>query len=355
MPTVPFHREQSDIELIDLTENVVASVANRPLKRLWESTLHNKEVWEEWLADPVLENSLQINADLNMTGDIGVGGNATFGGYGDFGDYIDADGHIRSRSYIQADGNLTVFGESTFKTGFSSEDNGDIITPGEQYTFTEGNSGAGGNYGLFLQTTGGDAGGLLVKTGDDNNDEFGFSLYNHNDDPVFEITGTEGDTTLGPQAQLFKYDSGGVKYQILDNDAKISRAVYNDLAEFMPKNEDVEPGDVLIWEDGGVKACREGSDERVMGVYSDSYGIYIGGNNVSEEENLKDFAPQGLCGRVQVKAVGPIEELDLLESSNTKGYARKSEEKSPGTVIGKALENLAAGEKKRIWMFIQNC
>jgi len=355
MPNQPFHRDISNIELIDLTENVVASVANRPLQRLWESTVHNKEVWEEWLADPVLENDLQINGALSMTGDLNVDGNSVFGGYGEFTEYITAGGHIRSNSYIQADGNFTAYGNSTFKSGFSAEDNGDIITGGRQYDFTNGNSGAGGNYGFYLQTTGGDAGGMLIKTGDDNNDEFALSIYNHNDDPVFEVTGGEGDTTLGPQAQLFKYDSGGVKYQILDNDAKISRAVYNDLAEFMPKIEDVEAGDVLIWGDGGVKASEVASDKRVMGVYSDTYGIYIGGENVSEEENLENYAPQGLCGRVRVKAVGPVEVMDQLESSNVKGHARKSEENVPGTIIGKALEPLAEGEKKRIWMFVQNC
>jgi len=355
MPSTPFNRTIDEIELIDLTENVVASVANRPLQRLWENTLHNTEIWEEWLADPVIENDLQINANVAATGNLDISGDSTFGGFGEFSDYITAVGHIRSNSYIQADGDLTVYGDTNLKSKVGLEDNLEVITPGKQYSFTTGNSGAGGNYGFLLQTTGTDAGGMLIKTGDADNDEFALSIYNNNDDPVFEINAVEGDTTLGPQAQLFKYDTGGVKYQILDNDAKISRAVYNDLAEFMPKNEDVEPGDVLIWNNDGVKACTEAGDKRVMGVYSDTYGIYIGGENVSEKENLKKYAPQGLCGRVKVKAIGPIETMDQLETSSKKGFARKSKDNVPGTIIGKALEPLAEGEEKRIWMFVQNC
>lgn len=355
MPQNPFNDILEEIELVEQTENVVASTVNRPLQRIWENTLHNAEVWEEWLADPALENDLYIDANLTATGNLSITGDSSFGGHGEFDDYITSGAHIRAATYMQADGDLTAHGDSTFKSGFLSEAYSEISAAGQTVAFTEGNSGSGGNYGLYLNATGTDAGGLLVKTGDDNNDEKGFSIYNFEDNPVFEITGTEGDVTLGPLGQLYKYDSDGVKHEIIDNNAKISRAVYNDLAEFMPKNGELEPGDVLIWEDGGVKACEKAGDSRVMGVYSDTYGIYLGGKEQSEIENLKEYAPQGLCGRVQVKAVGPISIMDQLESSDIKGYARKSNDVVPGTIIGKALEPLAKGEKKRIWMFIQNC
>lgn len=355
MPTNPFHDTIEGIELVELQENVVGSVVNRPLQRIWENSLHNAEVWAEWLADPVLENNLQINASLSMTGDLGVDGDSIFGGYGDFAGYIEATGHIRSEDYIQGDKTLTIMGHSNLKGGAKIEDYQEVITAGENLAFTVGNSGAGGIYGSFLDTSAnGDAGGLLVRTGDTDNDEMGFSLYNHLNNPVFEVSATQGDVTLGPEGQLYKIDSDNVVHEIIDNNAKISRAVFNDLAEFMPKNGDVEPGDVLIWKDGGVKACESASDKRVMGVYSDTYGIYIGGKEQSEEDNLKEFAPQGLCGRVKVKAVGPIKIMDQLESSDIKGHARKSTEEKTGTIIGKALEELADGEKKRIWMFIQN-
>lgn len=74
MPTNPWN---SNIELIEGSEDVIASVANRPLKRLFENALFNKETWEEWLADPAVSNDFEVDANLHITGDLVVDGDST--------------------------------------------------------------------------------------------------------------------------------------------------------------------------------------------------------------------------------------------------------------------------------------
>jgi hypothetical protein len=165
-----------------------------------------------------------------------------------------------------------------------------------------------------------------------------------------------GNVTIGRNATLRKViQSSGSTVTIVDLEGRVHFAVYNDLAEFLPSVERVEPGDVVVWDEGGVRACDRNSHTGVVGVVSDTFGPILGGNpSWSVEETMKsgEFAPVALAGRVWVKAVGPIERFDLLESSETKGHARRSSEGKPGVVIGKALESLPEGETKRICMLV---
>lgn len=145
-----------------------------------------------------------------------------------------------------------------------------------------------------------------------------------------------------------KIDSGDTTYTIVDDSAKVWRAVYNDLAELMPHWEISKPGDVLIWKDGKVCPSKKADDKRVIGVHSDSYGFCLGGDNhKSIEEAIKaGFTPVGIAGRVKINAVGPTLVGDLLMSSNFSGVAMRG---NPlGAVVAKALEKLYPAEKKRI-------
>lgn len=143
-------------------------------------------------------------------------------------------------------------------------------------------------------------------------------------------------------------------YTIVDKDAKIWRAVYNDLAEFMRKAENgLEPGDVLVWEGDGVARTAEPADARVVGVYSDTYGLVIGGEETpNADDNLDKYAPVAMAGRVRVKAIGPVQPGDLLVSARTPGYAEATIKPTVGTVVGKALESLNDGETGRVWALV---
>lgn len=169
-----------------------------------------------------------------------------------------------------------------------------------------------------------------------------------------------GSVTLGSSALLRK-TSGGSTTTIIDNDGRLHQAVYNDMAEFLPVSEKVNPGDVVIWTEDGIKACETAGHKGVIGVVSDTFGPALGGDpGKSIEETLKGgkFAPVALVGRVWVKAVGPIKMFDLLEGSNVKGFAQSAasytQQQEGGTIVGKALEALAAGERRRICMLVMN-
>lgn len=139
--------------------------------------------------------------------------------------------------------------------------------------------------------------------------------------------------------------------------SKVYNAVWNDIAELYRKDnpdEIVEAGTVIAKVKGKDTYAPVSDDSRklVVGVVSDSYGYLLGGDaDKSEEENLKNYYPIALSGRVRVKVVqgAEIEEGDLLFASAAKGKASAYNKADRGTVIGKALES-SDGTKDRILM-----
>ncbi len=97
----------------------------------------------------------------------------------------------------------------------------------------------------------------------------------------------------------------------------VYNAVYNDYAEFFPRGEETEPGDIIMLdlesdEEKYVKAYDvEDSNKYILiaGVHSDEYAHLIGGENPPEGEdfvsyNINKFIPVGLAGRCHVKIKG---------------------------------------------------
>lgn len=132
--------------------------------------------------------------------------------------------------------------------------------------------------------------------------------------------------------------------------SKVFNAVWNDYAELYKKdnpNEVVEPGTVIAKVRGKDTYAPVTDDTRrlVVGVVSESYGHLLGGDEgKTEEENLKNYYPVALSGRVYVKVVEDslIEEGDLVFASAVRGLAsscNKYSKPCQGTVIGKALES----------------
>lgn len=144
---------------------------------------------------------------------------------------------------------------------------------------------------------------------------------------------------------------------VISSDGKVFNAVYNDLAEYYENSnkEELTPGDVLVWNGTSVEKAKKHQDNRVVGVYSDTFGFCLGGE---EKENMNDnlgkFIPVGLSGRVFVKVSGDIKVGDLLCSSQIPGVATKSNEYIPGTIIGKALQDHNGNNINRIQMQIMN-
>lgn len=110
-----------------------------------------------------------------------------------------------------------------------------------------------------------------------------------------------------------------------------------------------EPGTVLVaGEDGKLIQSCTAYDKAVVGVISgagdEQPGIVLGGGRPNEGR----YAPIALVGRVWCKVdagFGAIMVGDMLTTSPTSGYAMKASdvERSPGSIIGKALQPIKAG------------
>ena len=129
------------------------------------------------------------------------------------------------------------------------------------------------------------------------------------------------------------------------------QAKYQDLAEWVPSNEDLAPGTVVVLDPEVVNSVRKSSsayDTAVAGVVSAQPGILLGEGGASKEQIAT-------TGRVKVRvdaSKGAIAIGDLLVTSDKAGVAMRSQAiemagrrmHQPGTIIGKALEPLARGE-----------
>lgn len=108
-------------------------------------------------------------------------------------------------------------------------------------------------------------------------------------------------------------------------------AVYNDYAEYFPRGEETEPGDLIALDLSSKEELyvRARKGLPVVGVHSNEYGHIIGGERDSKEDNLsfeeynlKHFIPVGLCGRCRVKTVGRISKGQKIILSDIPGVGR---------------------------------
>lgn len=116
----------------------------------------------------------------------------------------------------------------------------------------------------------------------------------------------------------------------------------SDLAEMLPAEAGLEPGDVLvIGDDGRLARSRRPFERAVAGVYSTAPG-FLGGRTAPEES--AGLVPLAIAGIVPVKVTtegGRIRPGDWLVASSTPGHATRARRPGKGRgVIGKALEPL---------------
>jgi len=118
-----------------------------------------------------------------------------------------------------------------------------------------------------------------------------------------------------------------------------------DLADYLPAAGGLEPGDVLMVNGDGLLVAAVGAyNPAVVGVYSTA-PAFAGGADADGPD--AGDVPLALAGVVPVKVCaesGAIQPGDLLVASGTAGRAMRGENPPAGTVIGKALGTLAAGE-----------
>jgi hypothetical protein len=118
-----------------------------------------------------------------------------------------------------------------------------------------------------------------------------------------------------------------------------------DLASLLEVSEPVEPGDVLAIDPerpGLMRRASTAEDPTVVGVVTASPGVVLGASGTgTDAEAAVAFAGVTSC---KVDAgYGPVYPGDLLVTSPTPGHAMRADVPLPGTVLGKALEELTVG------------
>ena len=157
---------------------------------------------------------------------------------------------------------------------------------------------------------------------------------------------------------------GSANYYIDKNGvAKFSKcygAVYNDYAEFFPRGEDTEPGDIISLDlssdkESYIKATNKSTI--IAGVHSDEYAMIIGGEsvNIGEEDyiskNIEKYIPIGLCGRVYVKVIGNVDIGDYIIPSDIPGVVVSSKEYS-NLSVGRVIESSSSNDIHKVRIII---
>lgn len=143
---------------------------------------------------------------------------------------------------------------------------------------------------------------------------------------------------------------------IIGGDGKVYNAVFNDLAEWFKKGDNnLEAGDIISYDElSFARKCNLDNAHTTVGVYSDTYGFCLGGDNIENmDENHKHYVPIGISGRVKVKVTGDIKPGDFITCSNIPGVGTKGDF-MPGKMVGKTLEFHKGQGIDRIWILIMN-
>ena len=133
---------------------------------------------------------------------------------------------------------------------------------------------------------------------------------------------------------------------------RVYNAVWNDYAEFFPKGEETEAGDIIALDVNSkteryIKATNQ--SKLVVGVHSNTFGHIIGGEG-SIEESKKTNIPIGLAGRVYVKFVGKSVLGEAVVPSEIPGVGRLYDEftNSKEQIVGYIVEDSSNGLEERM-------
>lgn len=215
---------------------------------------------------------------------------------------------------------------------------GVIIHSNGRLTIDKGTTSyAGGGYFEFINSNPG------ITIGITDNSDSNHILFKTR--PADNIERERMRITSGGNVGIGTTNPGNYSLKVVGNVAitgTLETQTGSDFAEDFRSQEVLEPGTVVIMGDEGyksVKMSRKAHDTQVVGVVSDNPSIIAGR---SAEKNGHQ-AIVAMVGVVKVKvtdANGSIRRGDLLTSAALAGHAMKTDGSRPGTIIGKALEDL---------------
>ncbi len=140
---------------------------------------------------------------------------------------------------------------------------------------------------------------------------------------------------------------------------RIYGSYWSDYAEFFPKGEETNPGDLIMlnpYSDTEEYIAHTGEqDIPVIGVHSDEFGHIIGGEDPIDKQDFLDYnldrnIPVALVGRVHVSFVGKAERNNYVVPSNVKGCAKlyDATKDNPLQIIGILVEDDDRTDKRRL-------
>lgn len=140
---------------------------------------------------------------------------------------------------------------------------------------------------------------------------------------------------------------------------RIYGSYWSDYAEFFPKGEETNPGDLIMLNphsDTEEYVAHTGEqDIPVIGVHSDEFGHIIGGEDPIDKQDFLDYnldrnIPVALAGRVHVSFVGKAKRNNYIVPSNVKGCAKlyNATKDNPLQIIGILVEDDDRTDKRRL-------
>ena len=140
---------------------------------------------------------------------------------------------------------------------------------------------------------------------------------------------------------------------------RIYGSYWSDYAEFFPKGEETNPGDLIMLNphsDTEEYVAHTGEqDIPVIGIHSDEFGHIIGGEDPIDKQDFLDYnldrnIPVALAGRVYVSFVGKAERNNYVVPSNVKGCAKlyDATKDNPLQIIGILVEDDDRTDKRRL-------
>lgn len=157
--------------------------------------------------------------------------------------------------------------------------------------------------------------------------------------------GSDGDIILFPSGVANSNSTSNATIHLDGNAGDITLKNADAAEDFDVVGDDVEPGSVLVIDDGGALRCsRQAYDRRVAGVVSGA-GPLRPGLVLDRQDRTEGRRPIALAGKVYVRADATRDAIDvgdLLTSADLPGHAMRAADpaRAFGAVIGKALAPL---------------
>jgi hypothetical protein len=216
------------------------------------------------------------------------------------------------------------------------------------------------NFGNFLLGGNGRDGDIICFKSSATNTNYSDALANYRQRATIHFDGeqanlwmggnnTDGDIVLFPGSATDLNDLNQATIHLDGQAGDINLRNADCAEEFDTFEENIDPGSVMVINRAGkLIQCNNSYDKKVAGVVSGA-GKYKPGIILDRHlNNSNRRIPIALLGKVYCKVdanYSPVEQGDLLTSSDTIGHAMKATDpvKSFGTIIGKALKSLVSG------------